>query len=200
MIWFENIGTRRKPKLSAGQPIKVAWNGAAPKPAWNWWNPNGKELVTQWRTTPVAVDWNKDGLTDLVMLDHEGYLAFYRREKRDGKLVLLPGERVFRIENEIKPLRLNSGKNGGSGRRKLAIADLDGDGLLDLLLSSDNATIYKNMGQTNGMTVFHDEGEVDTRVLAGHTTSPAVIHLNGSTKPDILIGAEDGFMYYMKNK
>lgn len=196
VIWFENTGTRRQPKLLAAKPIEVAWSGKTPKPAWNWWNPRGKGLVTQWRTTPVAVDWNKDGFMDLVMLDHEGYLSLFRREKREGKLVLLPGERIFRLDQETGPLRLNAGKNGGSGRRKLAIADLDGDGQLDMLIDSKNATFYKNLGQENGVTIFQDQGQVDARVLAGHSTSPATIKLNG--EPTIIIGAEDGFIYHMK--
>ena len=63
--------------------MTVAWGRKAPKPAWNWWDPEGKELVTQWRTTPVAIDWDRDERTDLVMLDHEGHVAFYRR-RADG--------------------------------------------------------------------------------------------------------------------
>ena len=31
-------------------------------------------------TTPVVADWDQDGLNDLVMLDHEGYLALFRRQ------------------------------------------------------------------------------------------------------------------------
>ncbi len=65
------------------------------KPRWTWWQPAGNELVTQWRTTPVVYDVTGDGLADLVMLDPEGYLALYQRERRDGRLVLLPPERVF---------------------------------------------------------------------------------------------------------
>jgi hypothetical protein len=82
VIWYRNVGSRKRPKLAAARPIEVEWTGAAPKPAWNWWEPQGKELVTQWRTTPCAVDWNHDGLMDLVMLDPEGYLAFYERARR----------------------------------------------------------------------------------------------------------------------
>ena len=45
---------------------------------WNWWNPGKTDLVTQWRTTPFAIDWNQDGFTDLILMDHEGYLCFMR--------------------------------------------------------------------------------------------------------------------------
>jgi hypothetical protein len=45
--WYRNIGTRQKPKLAAAQPIKVEWPGKSPKPAWMWWQPKGKQLVTQ---------------------------------------------------------------------------------------------------------------------------------------------------------
>src|SRR5690606_27367475 len=48
VVWFKNTGTRKKPRLSAGQPVEVEWAGETPKPEWNWWNPAGKELVTQW--------------------------------------------------------------------------------------------------------------------------------------------------------
>jgi hypothetical protein len=95
VVWFKNIGTRTAPKLAAAQPIEVEWDGPQPRSRGAGCGPNGKALLTQWRTTPVAVDWNKDGLMDLVMLDQEGYLAFFERAKRDGKLVLLPPKRVL---------------------------------------------------------------------------------------------------------
>ena len=70
--------------------------GEAPKPAWNWWNPEPGTLTTQWRTTPVALDWNGDGLTDLVVMDHEGYLAYFERFRTPaGELLLKPGRRIF---------------------------------------------------------------------------------------------------------
>ena len=159
----------------------------------------GKELVTQWRTTPVAIDWTRDGLTDLVMLDHEGYLALFRRDARGKELILRPGERIFRLEGEEEPLRLNKGKGGGSGRRKLSIADLDEDGRLDLLVNSINANLYRNVGEKDGVTFFRDEGPVDHRVLAGHSASPSVIDLDDNGKPELLVGAEDGFFYHLQN-
>jgi hypothetical protein len=196
IIWYENMGTRTKPLLAAAKPIEVEWEGQAPKPEWNWWNPEGKALVTQWRTTPVATDWTGDGLTDLVMLDHEGFLALYRREKRGDKLVLMPGERVFRMEGEESPLRLNDGKAGKSGRRKMVIVDFDGDGRRDIILNSQNATFYRNMGSKNGITRFKDMGLMDERKLAGHSSSPTMIEFSKESVPALLIGAEDGYFYY----
>lgn len=196
IIWYENMGTRSKPLLAAAKPIEVEWEGKAPKPEWNWWNPEGKALVTQWRTTPVATDWTGDGLTDLVMLDHEGFLALYKREKRGDKLVLMPGERVFRMEGEESPLRLNDGTAGKSGRRKISVVDFDGDGRRDIILNSQNATFYRNMGSKNGITRFKDLGLMDERKLAGHSSSPTMIKFSKESVPALLIGAEDGYFYY----
>ena len=196
IIWYENLGTRTKPLLAAAKPIEVEWEGQAPKPEWNWWNPEGKALVTQWRTTPVATDWTGDGLTDLVMLDHEGFLALYKREKRGDKLVLMPGERVFRMEGEESPLRLNDGTAGKSGRRKISVVDFDGDGRRDIILNSQNATFYRNMGSKNGITRFKDMGLMDERKLAGHSSSPTMIKFSKESVPALLIGAEDGYFYY----
>jgi hypothetical protein len=198
IIWYENVGSRTNPVLAAAKAIEVEWNGNVPKPAWNWWYPEGNELVTQWRTTPMAIDWTGNGLTDLVMLDHEGYLGLFRREILNGKTVLLPGERVFKLEGEEGPLRLNDGWAGRSGRRKIYIVDYDGDGRPDMLINSQNANLYRNMGEKDGYTIFRDEGPLDDRRLAGHTSSPTVIDLSGDGQPELLIGAEDGFLYHKK--
>jgi len=198
VMWYRNIGTRRKPKLAAAQPIEVQWPGKPPKPAWTWWQPKGKQLVTQWRTTPVVIDLNKDGLNDLVMLDYEGYLAFFERVKENGKLKLLTGKRIFKDKNG-EPLRLNKKKAGGSGRRKLCFADWDCDGKPDLLLNSRNVLFYRNISNTSKSYAFEKVGPVDDRILAGHSTSPTIVDWDRNSVPDLLVGAEDGFLYYMKN-
>jgi hypothetical protein len=195
---YRNLGPKNKPRLAAAQSVEVEWPGETPKPEWVWWQPQGKELVTQWRTTPIAMDFTGDGLTDLVMLDQEGYAALFRRERREGKLALLPGERVFRNEKET-PLRLNAGQRGKSGRRKWTIADWDGDGQLDILLNGQNANLLRQVAAKNGHYDFRDEGPVATRKIEGHDTSPTMVDFNGDRVPDLLIGAEDGRLYYLRN-
>jgi hypothetical protein len=196
--WYRNVGTRRSPRLASAAPIEVQWPGKPPKPAWTWWEPQGNELATQWRTTPVAIDWNRDGLCDLVMLDQEGYLAFFRRTKQDGKLVLLPPERAFG-DGKGSALRLNPRAAGGSGRRKFCFADWDGDGRVDLLIDSINVAFFRNQGERDGRTVLANQGPLDSRRLAGHDTSPTVVDWDRDGLPDVLVGAEDGYFYYLAN-
>lgn len=194
--WYQNTGTLHAPQLAAAKPVQVDWGTVAPpKPAWNWWDPQPHELVTQWRTTPVVVDLNEDGLQDLVMLDHEGYLAFFQRKRVDDRLWLTPGQRIFH-DLSGAALRLNAGEAGRSGRRKLCLTDWDGDGKLDLLVNSKSIDLYRNVSTPEHPWTFRAEGPLDDRRLAGHTTSPTVVDWNRDHRPDLLIGAEDGRLYY----
>jgi hypothetical protein len=210
--WCKNVGTRPEPRLSAPQSIEAQWPESPPKPSWTWWQPEPREFVTQWRTTPIAVDWTGNGLVDLVVLDHEGYLTLLRRMRQDGQLMLHPPERVFHGENlsvtdsrhvsldsSPGPLRLNAGQAGASGRRKLWVADWDGDGKLDLLVNSASANIMRQTRTASGRWYFEDRGPVVSQSIQGHSTSPTVVDFNADGVPDLLIGAEDGRLYYRRN-
>jgi predicted neuraminidase len=213
VVWYRNIGTRTTPKLAAAQPIEVEWQGPQPTLAYGWLRPEGKALLTQWRTTPVAVDWNKDGLVDLVMLDQEGQLAFFERAKREDKLVLLAPRRAFRGEHigpgdaapkfvktaPGEPLWMNVKLAGGSGRRKLCVTDWDGDGRLDILANAANAAFLRQTNARDGQWFFKDLGLLSERNIEGHDVSPAVVDFNGDGVPDFLGGAEDGHFYYLRN-
>lgn len=198
VVWHKNLGPRNAPKLAAARPVEVEWDGPQPTLAYGWLRPQGKPLLTQWRTTPVVVDWNRDGLADLAMLDHEGYLALFQRERRDGKLVLLPPKRVF-CDERGNPLRLNAGIAGRSGRRKLCIVDWDGDGKLDILVNAANARFLRQVAASDGRWQFRDMGPLSTQNIEGHDVSPTTVDFNADGIPDFLGGAEDGHFYYLKN-
>lgn len=202
--WYQNRGSKGQPKLARAQPVKVDWGEyAGPKqPAWNWWQATPNELVTQWRTTPVVVDWNRDGLNDLVMLDSEGYLAFFPRLRRNDQLVVSAPQRIFVNAEDQQPLRLNERTAGGSGRRKIAIVDWNGDGQRDLLVNGKNADLWLQQqpsDDTNDsqQVVLALKGALAERFLSSHTTSPTFADWNKNGVPDLLVGAEDGLFYYL---
>jgi hypothetical protein len=201
-VWYRNVGTRANPVLAAARDVVVDWAGEQPPMPFGWYQPKHKKnpdgLLTQWRTTPVMVDWNRDGLMDLVMLDKDGYLALYERREMAGVRRLLPPRRVFADENGER-LRLAPRKHGASGRRKLAFVDWNGDGRLDLAVNSANADILLNMGETDGVTRFRAAGPVARTRLSGHTTAPTAVDFDGDGVQDLLIGAEDGFFYLARN-
>ena len=196
--WMKNIGVKGSPKLSSPRPIEVEWKSTQPNLAWGWLKPTGKELLTQWRTTPVVFDANQDGLNDLVMLDHEGFLAFFERFEEEGILKLRNPERRF-IEPSDAPMQLNSGVAGKSGRRKLSITDWDGDGLFDLLLNSANADLWVQKGEQSGSWIMKHAGPLNDRNIEGHDVSPTTVDFDGDGIRDFLGGAEDGRLYFLKN-
>jgi hypothetical protein len=155
-------------------------------------------LLTQWRTTPVVHDFNQDGLQDLVMLDHEGYLAFFERERRDTAVVVKSPRRAF-VGEDGQPIRLNPGTAGRSGRRKLCVTDWDGDGRLDLLLNSANADFLKQVDHKNGLWVMKNAGTLAQKNIEGHDVSPTTVDFDGNGIPDFVGGAEDGRFYYLRN-
>ena len=158
------------------------------------------------------IDWNGDGLIDLVLSDAEGYLSLYeRRRGANGKLELLPPQRVFWSEgasafdsngkptnNVSGPLRLNDGVYGRGGRRTFCIVDWDGDGKPDILLNSNpNVNFFRATGRdAQGRWMFKDEGPVSSHLLTGHATKPTYF----AATHELLIGAEDGFLYRLKKK
>lgn len=42
-------------------------------------------------------------------------------------------------------------------------------------------------------------GNLSDQKLAGHTLSPTIVDWDKNGIPDLLLGAEDGFFYHLKN-
>ncbi|MGB7346413.1 MAG: exo-alpha-sialidase [Pirellulaceae bacterium] len=157
-------------------------------PKWYWWQTPSSETLTQWRTTPLALDFNNDDKLDLVMLDQEGFLTL---RSGGGE-----AQRIF-VDQENAPLQLNTGSCGRSGRIKLAMVDWDSDGRLDLLVNSENATWFRNCETRGDNIVLKKIGNLARRNVAGHTSSPSACDFDKDGKPDLLVGSENGRIYHI---
>lgn len=197
--WLKNVGTRSNPRFETLRPVDVEWESEQPTLNWGWLRPKGKSLLTQWRTTPLVYDFNEDGLLDLAMLDHEGYLAFFERGRSGDVLILKSPRRAF-VDESGQPLRLNARTAGGSGRRKLCVADWDGDGRFDLLLNSANADLLQQVRHEDGKWIMKNAGTLAEKNIEGHDVSPTTVDFDGNGVEDFVGGAEDGRFYYLRNK
>ncbi len=186
---FLNVGTDEAPTFDGGTLLKVGSAAAL-------------TLDVGYRATPAPVDWNSDGLLDLVAGAYDGAIHLYTNLASDGTvppqffLSEPPGDYVL--------------ADGASlvvpgGRSSPAIADLDGDGLSDLLVGNTNGQLlfYRNVGLNSaptfsGYTVVTSAGvPID---LAGSPRSrPALCHWTGDGHFgsrdgywDVLVGSADG--------
>jgi len=187
-IWSQ-IGVLRNEK-GLLVPCDLKTGTAEEPPKWYWWESESNSALTQWRTTPVAVDFDGDAKLDFVALDQEGYLTL----RSQGK----SAERIF-VDEDNASLRLNAKSCGASGRVKLAVVDWDGDGRLDVLVNSENATWYRNCEERDGKIVLKRIGNLARRNVAGHTSSPAACDFDRDGKPDLLVGAENGRIYHVRH-
>lgn len=160
-------------------------------PEWQWWQTPAADTLTQWRTTPLVLDFDQEGKLDLVLLDQQGYLTL----RSNGG----PARRIF-VDANGQPIQLNAGSCGRSGRVKLAMVDWDSDGQLDLLVNSENATLYRNSGSRNGNVHLQKIGNLARRNVAGHTSSPATCDFDNDGLPDLLVGSENGRIYHINHK
>ncbi|XOV93800.1 MAG: FG-GAP repeat domain-containing protein [Bacteroidota bacterium] len=196
IVFIKNIGTKNAPKLATPEPLEVVWEGEPLKPAWVPGVSEDNELLAPWRTSPFIMDYNKDGLNDLVIMDHEGYLAVYLRKKENGKLLLTHPQRNF-VFPDGEPILINQRPGKSSGRLKITFHDWDGDGLEDLIVASKPAVDWmKNMGTKDGKTVLQYMGRVLSVTLMGHTDGPVVSDFNKDGIPDLVVGTETGTFYY----
>ncbi len=197
--------------LLSPEPLKVAGRDhSAFVPGWMWKKPRFGELVTQWRCQPAVVDWNMDATYDIVTLDSQGYLTFFLAYKTYPTPFLYEPYRAFLYENG-EPIRITDGREGKSGRARIVFADWDGDKDLDLIRGCTTAGghITPNGQNDERVAVWYENTNDDLHFVyrgnliglkdvsfAGHATSPAIVDWDHDGKMDLLLGTEDGLIYY----
>lgn len=79
------------------------------------------------------------------------------------------------------------------------MTDWDGDGRLDILINSKNAEFWRQVEEKDGRFLFKNMGGLHPKSIEGHDVSPTVVDFDDNGIPDFIGGAEDGYLYYLRN-
>ncbi|MBN2136486.1 MAG: VCBS repeat-containing protein [Sedimentisphaerales bacterium] len=185
---FLNNATDENPAFYAGTFLQVGQPGAK------------TNIDVGDRATPTVVDWNNDGLRDLIVGSRYGQIYLYINEGTDTA----PDYRTTAF------VRQNGANlDVPADRSSPVVMDLDGDGKKDILTGNTNGQIffYTNTGTdadpnfAGYVPVTADGTAID---LAGTPRSrPFVCDWNGDGYPDLLVGAmvnlTTGFVHLYKS-
>jgi len=135
-----------------------------------------------------------------------------RRPDSDG-MILIAGDATFEekdgkqvIVYEGERIELEEGKSAGitGTASSVAVADFNGDGMLDLIVGSIGGDVHvlPNEGTKTayafGAPIALKAAGKDIKV-AGGDAGPAVADWDGDGKPDLIVGAGDGSVWYYRN-
>jgi hypothetical protein len=122
-----NEGSATEPRFAARRPLRLA--GVEEKPV----------KVAQ-KSDPLPVDWDGDGVLDLLVGDETADVAFFRGRadgRFDAPLSLWTREAIPAGERYADAKRRLDGKSPIPGYRlRLSVDDWNGDGKLDLLVGN----------------------------------------------------------------
>ena len=166
------------------------------------------------------MDYNNDGLTDVISGDTEGSVWLFLNKGSKTKPELAKGVKLEAGGHPIGPPKDGDAGMSASGWRvmpaqpidpkkkgapemiysKIHMADWDGDGLPDLLVGQDNSVIfYKNTG-TRAEPRFAPP--VALSVPGGKfpmRPAPFVCDWDRDGKPDLLVGCEEAKVVFYRN-
>ena len=186
IAYFENIGTREKPVLTARANLQA----------------DGRELRVRYAARPTPVDWDDDGDLDLVVGDfsYEGIHYFENTGTRCEPILTRRG--VLRTDGE--PLLVHDMlPTVPKMNISVEVVDWDEDGHDDLLMGSATGFLYhyRNIG-TNAQRALTFEGRLrvkNARISTGGFATPTAADFDRDGDIDLVCGNEGVLLIYFEN-
>ncbi|HWR13441.1 MAG TPA: VCBS repeat-containing protein [Terriglobales bacterium] len=183
---YRNTGSKSSPAFGMGEPIIA----------------NEKAVKVQWCAAPAVVDWNGDGLPDLLVAQEPQGVIRYYQNVGTRKSPILADRGLVQADGEVlKPPYLPvpempPGIFGDTYGSIPTAVDWDGDGKLDLLLGSyitGQFYLYAQAGKNpDGTPVLRYSGPLSGEAGPLDVTwnsTPSVADLNGDGKLDLVSGS-----------
>ncbi|MCK4998580.1 MAG: VCBS repeat-containing protein [Anaerohalosphaera sp.] len=182
VIIFINIGTDSEPTFDAGTRIQYVQYGSTVD-------------IASARTTPSFVDYDNDGLKDLVVGGYDGYIHIYLNQGTEGYPSFINRSYAQTSSGYLVVPAFRSSP---------VVIDFDGDSKKDIVSGNTAGQLifYQNIGTdqsplfTDGVYLSAGGAIID---LPGTPRSrPFICDFNGDDQLDILVGASDGKIHLFR--
>ena len=158
-------------------------------------------LTVGYRATPYVCDWDQDGLPDLLCGNIDGYVWFFRNTNTLQEPIYSTG---IRIQAGGADLRLHSLAGlAGVGRSVPRVFDWDGDGLRDLVCSSDGGVYWCQNTNSNAHPILMAPQPIYAPttnglvpIVTGMRMRLDLADWNNDGVMDLILGNRDGTVYY----
>ena len=174
IAYFENTGTRKQPRFTTH--VKLLHDA-------------GEHF--SFRSRPAPVDYNNDGLMDLVA----GSAG--PRDRNNGKEIAIALYLRYRDHDgqlKLKAPQPIAGPTPIPYHHGFEAKDWDGDGDIDLFTNErTQLVLYRNTGQGFQRELFMFEGKPLS--VSHHETSIKPLDWDGDGKLDLITGGESGWVY-----
>lgn len=178
-VWFyRNTNADEAPLLAPGVKLKTGTN----------------DLSVGIRATPYVCDWDGDGLPDLLCGAGDGYVYFFRNTNTAQAPIFASAVKI---------------QAGGTDlflgiRSVVRVFDWDGDGLKDLVCSSDTGVYWCRNTNSNSNPLLQAPvplcapvfGTGLTNIYTGPRMRLDLVDWNNDGEMDVLLGNAYGTVYY----
>ena len=143
---------------------------------------NFNSINVSWYSAPCFTDLDGDGFLDLIIGEHDGNLNHYEQISENSTSFSLVSENFSSID---------VGSNASPD-----FTDLDGDGLLDLIIGEYHGSINHYEQDSENSTSFSLVSDDFNSIDVGLFPTPGFTDLDGDELLDLIIGEQYGNLKY----